>query len=26
MGAKVTGIEVSWESYRGEFQSFGIRY
>ncbi|MDI6820148.1 MAG: acylphosphatase [Candidatus Hodarchaeaceae archaeon] len=26
VGAKVAGVEVSWESYRGEFQSFDIRY
>lgn len=26
MGAKVAGVEVSWEGYKGEFQSFDIRY
>lgn len=25
-GAKVTDVEVKWESYRGEFSSFSIRY
>ncbi|MCS7124057.1 MAG: acylphosphatase [Candidatus Bathyarchaeota archaeon] len=25
-GAKVTGIEVKWEDYMGEFKDFEIRY
>lgn len=25
-GAKVTNVEVEWESYRGEFSGFNIRY
>ena len=25
-GAKVTGIDVKWEPYRGEFSGFNIRY
>jgi acylphosphatase len=25
-GARVTNIDVSWKSYRGEFNSFEIRY
>lgn len=25
-GAKVTGVEVKWESYTGEFKDFEIRY
>lgn len=25
-GAKVIGVEVKWEPYRGEFSSFDIRY
>lgn len=25
-GARVTGVMVSWEAVRGEFQDFGVRY
>lgn len=25
-GARVTDVEVKWESYQGEFSSFSIRY
>jgi len=25
-GARVTGVEVTWENFTGEFKSFSIRY
>ncbi len=25
-GARVTGIEVSWEEFQGEFSNFAVRY